>query len=143
MAAAVSQSRRGIVAINITPMVDIILVLLVIFMVTSSAIHANKSIEVDKPQAASGHADADAPTLTITCDARGSYFEDDTALDDAALSQRARAAKLANDDVQAILRCDGSAEVERLVHLIDLLRLAGITRYAVATEPVDEAAPRE
>lgn len=126
--------------INVTPMVDIMLVLLVIFMVTSSAISASQSIAVDRPDAATGEPDeASTKTILITCDADGNYFEGAQALvGDSAVTGAVRSALASGGDLQAVLRCDRSASVDAMVHLLDLVRAAGVTRYAIQTDPVAE-----
>lgn len=137
MAGAPSGNGKAIVAINITPMVDIILVLLVIFMVTSSAIHADASIEVDKPSAATGNAgSSEVETLVLTCDESGAYFAGDQQLGDGeAIRRFAEGVRAENPAVQAVLRCDRAARVDVLVTAIDALRQAGIQKYAIATAP--------
>ncbi len=141
MAAMQSSDARGMHAINITPMVDIILVLLVIFMVTSSTMHSEASVEIDKPEAATGaESAADVQTLTLTCDASGAYFAGETRLDDGeAIRSFAAAVVAERPDTQAVLRCDRAARVDALVTAIDALRQAGVHKYAIATDPV---APR-
>lgn len=138
MAAAQSSDGKAIVAINITPMVDIILVLLVIFMVTSSAIHAEASIEVDKPNAATGSAGgSEVETLVLTCDESGAYFAGEQALEDGeAIRRYAEGVRAEMPEVQAVLRCDRAARVDVLVTAIDALRQAGIQKYAIATAPL-------
>lgn len=138
MAATQSNDAKGMHAINITPMVDIILVLLVIFMVTSSTMHVEASIDIDKPEAATAAAAAsEVETLTLTCDASGAYFAGDTRLDDAAAIRSFAASIVAERaEVQAVLRCDRAARVDALVTAIDALRLAGVEKYAIATDPV-------
>lgn len=140
MAAASSGDRRPMTGINVTPMVDIMLVLLVIFMVTSSAMSAAEAIEIDRPDARSGAETTATPTtLVVTCDAQGAYFVDATRIvDDDALATHVRAVLARDSTAQAILRCDRRASVDALVHLLDVLRVAGVTRYAIATEPVDD-----
>lgn len=137
MAAADTSSGKGIHAINITPMVDIILVLLVIFMVTSSAINAAESVDVDKPEAASGQASGDeSTTLVVTCDPQGRFYVGDEVFEDgAAITAHAQQVLRAAPKTQAVLRCDRDSKVDHLVTLIDALRLAGVTKYAIATEP--------
>ena len=141
MAATQSSDGKGMHAINITPMVDIILVLLVIFMVTSSTMYAEALVEVDKPEAATGAAAApEVETLTLTCDASGAYFAGETRLDGGdAIRSFAADVVAEKPEVQAVLRCDRAARVDALVTAIDALRQAGVHKYAIATDPV---APR-
>ncbi|MEM6991000.1 MAG: biopolymer transporter ExbD [Myxococcota bacterium] len=140
MAASYSKGK-AITSINITPMVDIILVLLVIFMVTSSAMSAAEAIEVDKPAASTGSPSADASqTLVITCDESGRFYAGAESLaDGAAVTRYARSAVVEQPSTQAIVRCDRAASVDSLVTIIDALRDAGVKKYAISTEPVAES----
>lgn len=142
MAGASTGDGRGIHAINITPMVDIILVLLVVFMVTSTAISASQSVEVDKPEAATGKASNEpSATFTVTCDVEGRLYLDSTEPQtEGEIARRARAALADNPKTQAIIRCDKAAQVDTMVRVIDLLRGAGITKYAIATTVPDTKA---
>jgi len=139
--AASSNDGKAITSINITPMVDIILVLLIIFMVTSSAMSAAEAIEVDKPAAATGTSSSESSqTLVITCDVDGSFYAGAESLaDGAAVTSYARSVVAENGPTQAIIRCDRAASVNTLVTIIDALRLAGVKKYAISTEPVAEA----
>lgn len=138
MAASVGRgSRRGITAINITPMVDIILVLLVIFMVTSTTMSATEAVAVDKPDAATGQpTDPQRATLVVTCDPSGTIYSGHAqATGLPALREAARRARANDRDVQALVSCDGAATIETLVDVLDALRAEGIHRYAIATDP--------
>lgn len=141
MAGSVSAGRGGIVGINITPMVDIMLVLLVIFMVTTTAITEEESIPIDKPDAATGQASAEpSPTLHILCGSDGALAVDGKTIATDALASTL-AAKTWDEGTQAVLACDEAASVGQLVRIIDALRVAGIHKYAVATEQPPE--PKE
>lgn len=141
MAAGGLDDDAEITGINITPMVDIILVLLVIFMVTTTTINQLEGVEVDKPDAASG-AQLDELPASIVLICRGA---DEFAIDgepvvgtpdrvDAAIARAITERVAQNPDLQGIVQCDTEAEVGAMVHLIDLLRDNGVSRYAIATE---------
>lgn len=139
MAATSTHCDDGLTAINITPMVDIMLVLLVIFMVTTQAVRQDEGIDVDRPDAATGEViDADARALIVACG------DDELVIDGAHLtSDAARAligARVAqHDDVRVIVDCDERRPIGALVGVLDLLRTAGVHHYAIATEPADVA----
>lgn len=141
MAAGGLDEDDEITGINITPMVDIILVLLVIFMVTTATIKKIEGMEVDKPDAASGKSVEDMPkSIVLMCRGSDEYAIDNKPVEgtqaeiDAAIIREVKSRLSQNDELQGIVQCDTKAEVGAMVHLIDLLRESGVTKYAIATE---------
>ena len=136
MAGANLDDDDEITGINITPMVDIILVLLVIFMVTTTTIHQLEGMEVDKPDAATGQQIKKETTqMLLVCREDGSVLIDgEPASDDATIVATIKAKVAETPDIQSVISCDESARVGEMVRLIDLLRSNGIKRYAIATE---------
>lgn len=140
MAGGSSFDDEGeITGINVTPLVDVVLVLLIIFMVTTSVIANPEGLQVDKPEAATGQT-VDKASVLIVCREDGTIKVDDrTVTTDAeitdAITDKLAEVKAAGEtDLQGIVQCDTKAEVGNMVHLIDLLRQAGVTKYAIATE---------
>ena len=123
-----------ITGINVTPLVDITLVLLIIFMVTTSIITNPEGLRVDKPEAATGQSQ-DRANILIVCRKDGTTAVDgkEVTTDDEIVSA-IRGAITSDREVQGIVQCDTKAEVGRMVHLIDLLRAGGVNKYAIATE---------
>lgn len=147
MAAGGLDDDEEITGINITPMVDIILVLLVIFMVTTTTINEIEGMEVDKPDAASGRNVEDLPqSIVLMCRGSDEFAIDGVPVEgtqaevDAAIGREIRARVKQNAELQGIVQCDTEAQVGAMVHLIDLLREHGVTKYAIATEkpPADK-----
>lgn len=143
MAAGPVSTDEGLTSINITPMVDVVLVLLVIFMVTTSVVQQLEGMDIDRPDAASGEtlADAGADPIVVTCRANGALE-----LDGAPIRPGKLAAALAErnglrDGRPALVACDEVASVATLVHVLDELRAAGVRRYAIVTEPPEPTAP--
>lgn len=142
MAGGSYDDDEEITGINITPMVDIILVLLVIFMVTTATINQIEGMQVDKPDAASGKSLGELPqSIVLICRGDGEYAIDGNPVvgADAAAVDREIAAEIQtrvgqNPELQGIVQCDTEAQVGAMVHLIDLLRDNGVTKYAIATE---------
>lgn len=119
-------SRAGIVGINVTPMVDIVLVLLVIMMVSANFIVA-QSMNVDLPKAANGERSASSPAVvTITADGGYGWADD--------LAEKLRAAHAEDPEVNLVITADGNARHSAVVHVIDLAKAAGITHYAIGVE---------
>lgn len=134
MAGGASDDDGEIVGINVTPLVDIMLVLLIIFMVTTSTITNPEGLAIDKPEASSGST-IEGASILIQCDPDGNVAVDAKATSGDDEIKAAIAAKLAEDpNVQGIVQCDEKSNVGQMVRLIDLLRDAGVKKYAIATK---------
>ena len=120
-------------AINVTPLVDVMLVLLVIFMVTAK-LGDEHAVPLELPKAASG---AEVQhTLTIALDERGRRFVDGVAVqDDRALEQAARRAQAEHAELRTVISAATRASHGDVLHVLDRLRLIGITKVAFAVEP--------
>jgi len=118
--------------INITPLVDVVLVLLVVLMVTASYL-ASHSIPVDLPKGATGEAMNTTLGVSVTRD--GLTFLDGQRVDDREFRQRVRTAHEADREVRAVIAADGSAAHRNVVHVIDLLRQERVTRFALNVDP--------
>ena len=120
--------------INVTPFVDVALVLLVIFLVTARLIVA-RGIVVDKPKAATG---SDVKTtLRVTVDKAGALYVNGTkATSDAEAS--AKIADLAKDmpDSRAVITGDGGAAYRDIMHAIDVVKAAKIQKIALENAPL-------
>lgn len=123
-----------IASINVTPLVDIVLVLLIVLMVTSSYL-VNKSISVELPKAATG--ETVTPTLSISIDVEGKLYLDGQVIDAPALQERIRAAYKSDPEVKAIISADGRVTHAQVVSVIDTLRLEKVTKFAINTSPIE------
>ncbi|OGP81345.1 MAG: hypothetical protein A2Y95_10920 [Deltaproteobacteria bacterium RBG_13_65_10] len=120
--------------INITPLTDVFLVLLIIFMVTSTAL-VQQALKVNLPKSGAG---ANAPrsvTLTVTPDQK--LFLDGKLINRASLPARLHAALSATSDKLVILEGDEKVMLGEAVGLLDVARKAGAEKVAVATRPPD------
>ena len=132
MAGTTGGKGRGIVGINMTPMVDIMLVLLVIMMVSANFI-VSQALKVDLPKAASG--ECSPPALAVvSIEANGSYGYNDEPVDEAGLEAKLKAIYAENPEINVIVSGDTHAEHGRVVHVLDLAKTLGITRFAIAVE---------
>jgi len=134
MGAAQARSNGPISSINVTPLVDVVLVLLVVLMVTSNYL-ASKSIPVDLPKGATG--DAVPKTLAIAILSTGTTFVDGTEVDETTLRDRVRVARAGNDDLRATIAADSATPHGRVVHVIDLLRQEKLVKFAINIDPED------
>ena len=125
--------------INILPLVDIILVVLIIFMVTTSYIVA-PSIKVNLPDAATG--DATPPSsLGISVLANGALALDGDPITEPALRAAVRVAKADNADVVCLIAGDKDARHGDVTHVIDLVKQEGVAKFAINIEPVEIVGP--
>jgi biopolymer transport protein ExbD len=127
-----SGGRRGggmIVGINITPMVDVVLVLLVIMMVSATYVVA-QSLKVDLPT--SEQSDGSEPSTAIVSirENGGLVFNDEDVTEDA-LVARLRQAAAGSRELTLVVSADRKAEHGAVVHVMDLARRERITRFAV------------
>ncbi len=118
--------------INVTPLVDVVLVLLIIFMVTATYI-VRASIEVDLPRAAHG-GEATGTILSVILTKDGQVYLDGVLRTEEDLALRTREAVARDGDVRVIISADRGALHGAVVHLIDLVRGAGATRFAIHVE---------
>jgi biopolymer transport protein ExbD len=131
MAGGTREDDDLLVGINVTPLVDVVLVLLVILMVTASYV-ASRAIPVDLPRAATG--EQTSGQLGITIDPRGQVFLDGLVVDEAGLRRGARAALAEHSDVRAIIAADGGARHADVVRVVDVLRQEKVVRFALDVE---------
>jgi biopolymer transport protein ExbD len=122
-----SRSSNGaITGINVTPLVDITLVLLIIFMVTAKLVVRRDAMTLDLPKAASGTEVQEIFSVAILSD--GSFRLDGQIIDEPALRTRAESALKANKDLRAVIQAEGAVQHRTVMHVLDLLRLAGIAK---------------
>jgi biopolymer transport protein TolR len=127
-----------IAGINVTPLVDITLVLLIIFMVTASYI-VRQTIEVELPRAAHG-GETVKKTFALVVTKEGKTFLNGVEADDAGLVAAVEAARRRGEDVQAIVGADKNATHGTVTHLLDVLKGAGVVRFAIQIEADQPAA---
>jgi biopolymer transport protein ExbD len=141
MAGGANQDEDELItAINVTPLVDIVLVLLIVLMVTSSYL-VNKSINVELPKAATG--ETTAPNLSISLDVDNKLYLDGIEIEAPQLQQRIRTAYQQDPEVKAIISADGRVQHAQVVSVIDLLRKEKVTKFAINTSPIQDKATEQ
>jgi biopolymer transport protein ExbD len=125
-----------IVGINVTPLVDVVLVLLVALMVTATYI-ASRSIPLDLPKATTGQ-QTKAP-LVISIDRTGKLFVDASPVEEPELRRRVESARAADPELRAVVAADGDVPHRTVVRIIDLLRSLRVVRIAFNVQPEDRA----
>jgi biopolymer transport protein ExbD len=119
--------------INVTPLVDITLVLLIIFMVTATVI-VNAGIKVELPKAASG-TDQTKTTLALTLMKDGTLYLNGEKTTDQAVTRYVSDTLTRSPDLQAIIAADRVVPHGDVVHVIDLVKRAGVRRFAINVDP--------
>jgi biopolymer transport protein ExbD len=144
MASTESDDDDIISGINVTPLVDVTLVLLIVFMVTAKII-VSQGMPMDLPKAASGEEVQNVFSVELTLDGKTRVDSLAVAADDS-ISELARQARAKNKDIRAVIRADKKVEHGRVIRVLDLLKQAGVARIAFAVAPtareeVPSAAP--
>jgi biopolymer transport protein ExbD len=134
MGASVGSSRGrrgGIVGINVTPMVDVMLVLLVIMMVSATYI-VSRALKVELPKSASSDESSKGPiTVTLTKEHQVLVNQEPVS-GDAELVERFKKARGPDGEApNLVVSADGSALHGWVVHVIDLAKQQGITKFAI------------
>jgi biopolymer transport protein ExbD len=124
--------RRPIAEINITPMVDVVLVLLVIMMVSATYI-VSKSLKVELPKTASA-ADAVPMVAAVVVTKEGVYFFNEEKVDDAALAAKLKETADKDPNTNVVVSADRNALHGQVVHVVDLAKVAGLTKFAINVE---------
>lgn len=133
MAASSQNDDELISSINVTPLVDVVLVLLIIFMVTARIIHS-QGMPMDLPKAASGESVQTVFSVELTADGK-TVVDSEPVASDESITELARTARAKNEDLRAVIRADSKVEHGRVIHVLDLLKRAGIAKIAFAVTP--------
>jgi biopolymer transport protein ExbD len=127
---------RTIAAINVTPLVDVVLVLLVILMVASTYIVA-QTLKVQLPHAKSTDGTADKPTkVEIFKDGRLRWNE--VFVPEPELAEKMKEAVAADADMSLVVSADKEVMHGTVVHVLDLAKIAGITKFAINVQQSGE-----
>ena len=124
--------RRPMSEINVTPMVDVMLVLLVIFMVTAPLVTVGVTVDLPKTKA-SAIAGEDEP-LAVSVDAKGQIFLQETRLELSGLVPRLIAITGNNPDIRIFIRGDKAIDYGRVMQVMGTINAAGFKKVALITE---------
>lgn len=132
MALKVDQQDEIMSEINVVPLVDVILVVLIIFMVTAPMI-MKPSINVNLPKAASGEATTPSK-LNITIGSDGKLNLDGQMVEDTQVQAKAQEEVQKNPDIQAIIAADKDVPHGRVVSVLDIVKGAGVKKFAISID---------
>jgi len=126
------RRARLVAEINVTPFVDVMLVLLVIFMVTAPLLTA--AVEVDLPQTRAAQATGQDEPLIVTINAEGKAYLQETEFDIDALVSRLRAITQSKPDQRIFVRGDKSLAYGKIMEVMGALSSAGFAKVALVAE---------
>jgi|SRR5215217_3766151 len=138
-----TQPRGGLIeGINVTPLVDIMLVLLIIFMVTARLVDS-PAVPLDLPKASQSE---DVQTVfAVSITAAGQLLVNGEGITEAALRDSARQALVKDPELRAVIQADGAVPHRQVIAVLDQLKEAGLTKVAFGTvrpaEPVTPETP--
>jgi biopolymer transport protein TolR len=125
-------SKRAVMSeINVTPMVDVMLVLLIIFMVTSPMLVAG--VKVDLPDTTSSPISGQDEPLSVTMDKAGKIYVMETKIEKQELIEKLKAVTSEKYDTRIFVRGDKNVTYGEIVGLVSLINSAGYTKVALIT----------
>ena len=119
--------------INMTPLVDVMLVLLIIFIITVPVM--KHAVNIDLPRASNTAQDAKPETIRLSVDAAGAYYWNEAPLSEADLVPRLRAAAVRQPQPELHIRGDKAVRYERVAQAMAAAQQAGLRKIGFITEP--------
>lgn len=139
MAGGASEDDEGLISsINVTPLVDVTLVLLIIFMVTARII-VSQGMPMDLPKAASGEEMQTVFSVELTEDGK-TFVDSSQVANDQVVGELAIEAKKKNPELRAVIRADQKVPHGRVIQVLDTLKQAKLSKVAFAVTPSGSAA---
>jgi biopolymer transport protein ExbD len=131
------QHQMPTAEINMTPLVDVMLVLLIIFIITAPLM--THSVPVDLPRAASTPTPEKPMTLQVSINAENQIFVGSDAVDRSILEMKFREAVAKDANVEMHLKADRSTRYESVAETMSAARRAGLTKIGFVTQPGSDA----
>ena len=119
--------------INMTPMVDVMLVLLIIFIITVPVM--KHAVNIDLPRASNVPQDAKPETIRLSVDAAGDYFWNENKVSEEAMLLQLKAASTQNPQPELHIRGDKAVRYERVATAMAAAQQAGVRKIGFVTEP--------
>jgi biopolymer transport protein ExbD len=119
--------------INMTPLVDVMLVLLIIFMITVPVM--KHAVEIDLPRTTSQPQDTKPETIRLSVDAQGVYYWNEGRIEDAELERRLQEAAVRTPQPELHIRGDRAVRYERVALAMSAAKRAGLHKIGFVTDP--------
>lgn len=131
----IKLKKRGkeMPGIMLSPMIDMMFLLLIFFIVSTMYLTEENTIPVKLPQAASSE-QQNIKNISVTIKADGTYWIDGEQASEAKLIEWAKREKAANEKITAVVFADGAVQYNSVIHLLDILKSAGIKQTGLAVE---------
>jgi biopolymer transport protein ExbD len=127
------RGREMISGINVTPLVDVVLVLLIILMVSANYI-VSRSLKVDLPKTESSDGSPDKPN-TVVLTKTGTLLYNDEPISEPKLVESLKALTSKDPDTTLVVSADKEVAHGTVVHMLDAAKLAGISKFAINVQP--------
>ena len=127
-----SARHRPMGEINVTPFVDVMLVLLIVFMITAPLLTVG--VEVDLPKTKAGQIHADAAPLVVSIKADGSLYLQDAEVQSDTLIPRLQAISDANSDIRIFVRGDEAVPYGDVLRVMGRIQIAGFSKVALVAK---------
>ncbi|HLG23145.1 MAG TPA: biopolymer transporter ExbD [Candidatus Manganitrophaceae bacterium] len=138
MNASSDRSRRLMAEINVVPLVDVVLVLLIIFMITAPLLY--RGMDIKLPQAATNTIKSEERKI-LTIEKNRSIYLDKEEVGLAQLERKLQSLKASAPQVSLYLRADREVPYGTVVQVMDLIKRAGIDKLGIVTEPIPKEKP--
>ncbi len=129
------RQKRSDLIVDLTPMIDVVFLMLIFFMVSTS-FTANNSIKLDLPQSKSQAANKEEKQVVISIKADGQLYVQDERVKDADLRRRILNISKGDPNMRVVIRADADARHKRLVYALDTIRELGMGKVGIATVPL-------
>lgn len=127
------QQGPGVIAdINITPLLDLAWVLLVIFILTTTALV--QGIDVKLPESSDNKEEVETEVATVSIDKLGQVYLNDATIELPALGEKLKLFKTANPNLPVILRADRALVYSEVIAVLDVIKSVPVENLALATE---------
>ena len=130
-----NRKKRSDLLIDLTPMIDVVFLMLIFFMVSTSFTVSN-SIKLELPQSKAQAANKQAEQVTVSIAPDGQLYVQDELVKDGDLRRRILNVSKGDPNMRVVLRADAEAKHKRVVYVLDIVRELGMGKVGIATMPI-------
>ena len=128
------ERKRADFLVEMTPLVDVVFLMLIFFMVSTSFTVSN-SLKLELPTSKSTAQDKQTDEVLISIDEKGQIYVQEEAVEDGALRRRVLNISKGDPNMRVVLRADANSRHKRVVYVMDTVRALGMGKLAIATIP--------